>query len=593
MANTKHIAGFDTETDGILMSGEVASVQFYIPNLEDRKEIETHFPHSGMIDGRIFIPLKMEGVSEEKRDSGMCVARYIVDNFSLIGHNLYFDLLQLKKIFPQVTPKVGGDSQTLAQMAQIRKIRLKDLVVELGIVGEDDVVKFGDLVPGHDSTKVPFDDETFIKYALNDAEWAYRAETLLREKYMSLMPTYLEELNYLLPFVEMSWDGMEFDYAGFSKFRENYINETEEFHHKMIKEVAFSFRPNSGKDIAHVLHDIRKLPMPTIKTKKGAHSYSEESLKQYEGDKFVDKLMVLKHRSSVVSTIKTIEKYLPDPVPEYPKLHPFYKIVGADATSRVYTTNPSANSLPREWRRFILPKKDHRLVYYDWSGAELMTAAYWANEEWLIEAYESDVDVHKMMAAKLLDKKITQISDDDREVSKVVTFSVLYGSEGGAAARKLKIEYNEAANLVAMFWEICPNIAELRRKIVERTMKSGFTYTITGRRRRLPAIFSPNDKDKQGAVRQAFNTAIQGSVADLQKKHIQDCSKLFWSNLKVKFCTTVFDSFLLQVPNEVKICDVETIALGGSSFDVNGISVNLKADFSQGNSYAEAAGQLN
>ena len=583
MTNEIKIAGFDVETNGTMFmvdgqdpSNDVASVQFY---LSDTKQ-------------KLFFPLNMIGVTPEMKAKSLEWIGRIVDEYYLVGHNAAYDALQLMKLGISPTRiRIVGDSQVLAKMTQHRKYALKDMVVDWGIAPIEEVIKMKELVPDYDSTQVEFDNQEFIQYGVNDAYWAYILESTMIKKYISHTLTYEEELDNVVPFAYMQFKGMKIQYKEFCQYRENFNEQVAQTTLELNEIAGFEFNINSRKHKAQVLEE-RNLPDPPIRTAKGAVSYSIEAMTYLKGDEFVDKMLDSVRMYDVQGTLNKIEQYLPLNSAHSPRLHPEYRFVGEDGTSRVYTKNPSANSLPMEFREFIVPDQGNQYFYMDWSGAELMLAAYWAGETWLIDAYEAGEDIHKLISSRLLDKPISEITDEDRGISKIVVFSVMFGSEGGAASRAMKTSFEAGARLVDRFWVLCPNILNLKESLLSRALQTGYTRTITGRKRKISRLYSSDQTEVAKGKRQVFNTAIQSSVADLQKRFIRKAFNFqmtapHWK--EIRLMTTVFDSFTFEIPkggvNTMFLTDLDAF----SEFHADGKRIKFRFKYKLGSNYKEAS----
>lgn len=49
--------------------------------------------------------------------------------------------------------------------------------------------------------------------------------------------------------------------------------------------------------------------------------------------------------------------------PSFKTIHPEYKIVGYDGTSRIYSTNPSLSQIPKILRNAIIPHEGNKFLY--------------------------------------------------------------------------------------------------------------------------------------------------------------------------------------------------------------------------------------
>ena len=127
--------------------------------------------------------------------------------------------------------------------------------------------------------------------------------------------------------------------------------------------------------------------------------------------------------------------------------------------------------------------------------------------------YESGGDPHLWIAKNLLN--IETPTKEDREISKVVTFATIYGSEGAAVQRKLKISQSRAEELIHKYRTILPEVENLRMSKHSEADKTNKTSTYFGRERYLEQMLVSYTRD--AGRRQSFNTAIQATCADCQK----------------------------------------------------------------------------
>lgn len=565
----KKLVAIDVETSSLDFDCKIASVQVYYPE-EDFGE---------------FFPINMCGIDAQTTLESLEAVKEILLNSRLVGFKLMFDLLQLRKLFPDIIPEVAGDGYILALMVQ--KINtLGNLAVNLGIAPASQVRKLEDFAPDCDCTEISWDDQAFIThYAMKDSEWGYLVEKRLLEKYPSYLQVYQEEVSNLNMFVNMQYQGMRFQSKEFYKFRDRFNNHLAKKRSQFDDEIGFEFNPRSRKNMEQVF-DLFNLESP-IKTDKGKSSYSEEALNYFKHIPAIEKIITLKSKISQQATLANFEKYVYDSQGK-DFLHPEYRPVGTDGTSRVYTSQPSSNSLPKAIRKFVIPDNDDFMfVYSDWSAAELILAAYWAGEQWIIDLQEKGIDLHTYIASKLLHISFEE-AKNQRETSKTVLFSIFYGSRGAATARALKIPIEEGIRLVDEFKLMIPNIMKMFDGFIKTALKTGYTRTIIGRRRYLSKLYSPDLFEVESATRQVINSAVQGSVADLQKILL----RIFFSKFglgSTRIVTTVFDSFLIQVKKDVDRGKVVNFINKYSDFDIGGIQVKFHSKIKFGSNYYDVS----
>lgn len=221
-------------------------------------------------------------------------------------------------------------------------------------------------------------------------------------------------------------------------------------------------------------------------------------------------------------------------------VYPKYNIVGLNATSRVYSTQPSVSQIPKVLRKAIIPYSGRQFLYADLKAAEVYILVKWAKCYSLIDAYEKGEDLYSVIAKKVLNKD--EVTTEERNTIKAVILSILYGSEGYSAARVLHIEEDTAKGLVETFFKVYPEIENFQKTIHQYILSHGYIETFFFR----PRILKVLSDDETGIKRQGINTAIQGTCADCLKICLGALD-----NKDIRFVTSVFDSVLLEVHNSM------------------------------------------
>lgn len=230
---------------------------------------------------------------------------------------------------------------------------------------------------------------------------------------------------------------------------------------------------------------------------------------------------------------------------QFKTIHPEYKIVGFDGTSRVYSGNPSLSQIPKILRHAIVPHEGKHFLYADLKAAEVYVLIKWAKCQSLIDAYESGQDLYTVIAQRVLNKET--INKEERDTMKVVVLSILYGSDGSSVSRSLHITEEEAKGLVDKFMFTFPEIATFQAKAYSYTVDHGFIESFYFRPRILKEEQSNGDAARK---RQCVNSAIQNSMSDVLKLCIGKSLNIGMKERGIKFVTTVFDSVLFEVPED-------------------------------------------
>ncbi|MCC6759320.1 MAG: DNA polymerase I, partial [Candidatus Omnitrophica bacterium] len=112
----------------------------------------------------------------------------------------------------------------------------------------------------------------------------------------------------------------------------------------------------------------------------------------------------------------------------------------------------------------------------------------------------------------------------------------------------------QAQDFIDRYFSRYPDVKKFMDNEIVKCKKLGYVTTILHRRRYIPEINSPNIGIRQFAERQAINTPVQGSAADLIKlAMIQIAAELEKGNFKSRMIITVHDELVFDaVPSEEK-----------------------------------------
>ena len=168
-------------------------------------------------------------------------------------------------------------------------------------------------------------------------------------------------------------------------------------------------------------------------------------------------------------------------------------------------------------RDVFVASKGRILLAADYSQLELRLLAHLSGDKRLREVLNSDGDVFKLIACQWLRKSVDQVTKFERQQAKSICYGMVYGIGAKALAEQLKVTEEDAVQFMDSFMSQFPMVKTYIEKTVEYCRNHGCITTYSGRRRRLPAIHSTNAATRSQAERQAVNSTIQGSAADIVK----------------------------------------------------------------------------
>uniref|UniRef100_A0A669QRW5 DNA-directed DNA polymerase n=1 Tax=Phasianus colchicus TaxID=9054 RepID=A0A669QRW5_PHACC len=168
-------------------------------------------------------------------------------------------------------------------------------------------------------------------------------------------------------------------------------------------------------------------------------------------------------------------------------------------------------------RHAFVPFPGGFILAADYCQLELRILAHLSRDCRLTEALNRGTDVFKSIAAewKMIDSEA--VGDSTRQQAKQICYGIIYGIGAKSLGEQMGIDDNEAANYIESFKSRYTGIQKFLQETVRNCRRDGFVQTILGRRRYLPAIRDSNPYSKAHAERQAVNTTVQGSAADIVK----------------------------------------------------------------------------
>lgn len=394
----------------------------------------------------------------------------------------------------------------------------------------------------------------------------FRLYPLLRDelKDKSLIKLF-EDIEIPLAYVlfRMETEGVAIDEKLLGKLSKELDKKLEGLVAKLYELAGMEFNLNSPKQLSHVLFE--KLKLPVVKKTKTGLSTDEGVLVKLAKDHPLPAL-ILEYRQ-MTKLKSTYIDALPKLInPKTGCVHASFNQAGTE-TGRLSSNNPNLQNIPirtelgRQIRKaFIAKDKDHFIVSADYSQIELRILAHLSRDENLMKAFKNGEDIHAFTAAQIFDVKEKDVTSDMRNAAKRVNFGIIYGISAFGLAKDLDISLGQAQEFIDKYFLRYPDVKKFMENEIKKAEKEGFVLTLLNRRRYLPEITSPNMAIRQFAQRQAINTPVQGSAADLIKLAMINIQReLEEKKLHSKMIITVHDELVFDVPEKEKKSVVELI----------------------------------
>ncbi len=390
---------------------------------------------------------------------------------------------------------------------------------------------------------------------------------------------------------DMEQAGVRVDVEMLKKAEEQLSRELATLEQKIYTVAGVTFNVNSPKQVGEVLFDELKLDAKAKKSKTGQYSTSEEVLLGLKGKhEVVGMILEYRELKKLISTyISALPTYINS---DTGKIHTTYNQT-VTATGRLSSSNPNLQNLPirsergQLIRRAVIPDEGCVFLSADYSQIELRLMAHFSQDPHLVEAFRSGQDIHAATAAKIFNIPIDQVSKDQRRQAKTANFGIIYGISAFGLAQQLDCSRSEAKALIDGYFTAFPGVIDYIERQKELARQQGYAVTLFGRKRYLPDILSQNATVRSFAERNAVNSPIQGTAADIIKMAMVTIyKKMKDEGLKAQMIMQVHDELNFNVPqNEVD--RVREIVVSEMQNVVH-LTVPLIADCGVGNNWLEA-----
>ena len=390
---------------------------------------------------------------------------------------------------------------------------------------------------------------------------------------------------------DMEAVGVRIDVAMLKKAENQLSNELATLEQQIYASAGATFNINSPKQVGEVLFDQLQLDAKAKKSKNGQYSTSEEVLLGLKGKhEVVGMILEYRELKKLISTyISALPTYIN---PETGKIHTTYNQT-VTATGRLSSSNPNLQNLPirsergQLIRQAVIPDDGCLFLSADYSQIELRLMAHFSRDPHMVEAFRSGQDIHAATAAKIFNISIDQVTKDQRRQAKTANFGIIYGISAFGLAQQLDCSRSEAKALIDGYFAAFPGVIDYIEKQKELARQQGYAITLFGRKRYLPDILSNNATVRSFAERNAVNSPIQGTAADIIKMAMVTIHRrLKEEGLKAQMIMQVHDELNFNVPvNEVD--KVREIVINEMQNVVH-LTVPLIADCGVGNNWLQA-----
>ena len=404
----------------------------------------------------------------------------------------------------------------------------------------------------------------------------------------------LEEIENPLSYVlmKMEFEGIKLDSDLIKETKEIFEFEINKLETKIYNISETEFNIASPKQLGEVLFEKLVLESNPKKTKTGQYSTSEDTLSKLAKKHEIIKL-ILEWRS-LQKLLTTYVYSLPKQIhPKSNKIHTEFNQT-LTTTGRLSSTNPNLQNIPvrtdrgKLIRKSFIPKdKNYTLLCADYSQVELRIIAFLSGDSNMKNAFINNEDIHRSTAARVFNVNIDDVNEEQRRNAKIVNFGIIYGVSAFGLSNQTDLTRSESKEIINNYFKSYPKLKEYMSDQISFARDNGYVETIFKRKRYLPEINSKNAILRSSAERNAINTPVQGSAADIIKLSMIKIDHEFEKrSLSSKLLLQVHDELVFDVHlSEIDI--VKKIIIDNME-NVIQMDVPLKVDIGFGDNWLVA-----
>ncbi len=356
---------------------------------------------------------------------------------------------------------------------------------------------------------------------------------------------------------DMEFEGIRIDVPFLNEYSKELDREAKAAEERVYKEAGVRFNLGSPKQLGEVLFDKLKLDPSAKKTKTGQYQTGEDVLLKLaaKGHDIIDSILAYRELTKLKSTYVDALPALINP--KTGRVHTTYGQAVA-VTGRLASNNPNLQNIPvrtdrgREIRKAFIPRsEDFILVSADYSQIELRIVAAISGDANMCAAFRSGTDIHTATAAKVYNIPESEVTKEMRYKAKSVNFGIIYGQGAFGLADNLGISRTEAKEIIDNYKKQFAGIQRYMDDTIAFAKEHGYVQTLMGRKRWLKDIGSSNFTVRGFAERNAINSPIQGTAADMIKLAMQKVhAEMKKANMKSRMILQVHDELVFDAHKE-------------------------------------------
>ncbi|HAM52502.1 MAG TPA: DNA polymerase I [Nitrospiraceae bacterium] len=534
-----------------------------------------------------------ETQNQIKKDAALNALSILFENGSIakIGHNLKYDLMMLRH--EGMTVK-GTLYDTMLASYLLNPNKPSHSLQDVSFEHLSYRKRTFQEVLGKRASFAEVSIEEATAYAAEDAALAFELKELLFEKIKDegMEKLYLDiEMPLIRVLMDVEEAGFKVDDIRLHDMSKELARELDAIQRRIYFLAGEEFNINSPKQLSRVLFHTLGLK-PGKKTKTGFSTEVGVLEDLAESHDLPKEILDYRSLSKLKSTYTDVLPYLINP--QTGRIHTSFNQT-VTATGRLSSSDPNLQNIPirGEWGRRIreafIAEDGSVLISADYSQIELRILACLSNDQGLIDAFFSGIDVHTRTASEIFSVSMEMVTQEMRRTAKTVNFGVIYGISPFGLSEALNIPKEDAKKYIDGYFQGHPGVKTYIERALKDARQRGYVTTLFGRKRPVPEITSSNANTRSLGERLAINSPIQGTAADIIKiAMIALWKSLREEKLKTRIILQVHDELVLESPTDEfkKITEMIRKEMEGAV----DMAVPLQVEIGHGRNWAEAHG---
>jgi DNA polymerase-1 len=398
---------------------------------------------------------------------------------------------------------------------------------------------------------------TYWHYNAMDSISAHQCRPPL-EKELDKLTNARDIFNYSMqlhkPLMEMEYRGILTDSDGIAQKRAELQQECETLQAEVNALVGRPLNPRSSQQLQKYFY-VEQSYRPYTDRKTGRPTCNERALVGLarKGSEVAQKIRTLRKTENLIS------KYFTTVVDDDHRLRCTYKICGSkygrlSSEGTYIGTGTNLQNQTPIFKQYLMADPGHILIEPDLAKAEAHVVAYLCQDANMMEAFESNVDVHTYNAHKIFNVPMSEVTKHQRKMGKRVVHASNYGMGPQTFSDQLAVDdifigRNECRELLDAYARRFPGLHRWHKEIEDEVYRTRILYNLFGRPKRFlgkidtTLLMSAYSYKPQSTVAGLLNRGMNKMANDPRLLVLDDDGQI-----NFQFLATVHDSILYQMP---------------------------------------------